>query len=136
MIYLKLLVDPVPASRPRFVQRGRYTSTYYAGRYKDFLQVSGPAALAQALEDAGSLDMSIPIDEEVRVSIVFFVKKPKTSKLSTPKGDVDNYAKGTLDLLQAGGVLKDDKYVTKLLVEKTFTHTQPCILIKIKKATS
>ena len=91
MIYLKLLVDPVPASRPRFVQRGRYTSTYYAGRYKDFLQVSGPAALAQALEDAGSLDMSIPIDEEVRVSIVFFVKKPKTSKLSTPKGDVDNY---------------------------------------------
>jgi len=136
VIYLKLLVDPVPASRPRFVQRGRYTSTYYAGRYKDFLQVSGPVALAQALEDAGSLDMPLPIDEEVRVSIVFFVKKPKTSKLSTPKGDVDNYAKGALDLLQAGGVLKDDKYVTKLLVEKTFTHTQPCILIKIKKATS
>lgn len=136
MIRLKLLLDPVPASRPRFVQRGRYTATYYAGRYKEFLQCAGPVALAQALEEAGSLDMTLPIEEEVQVSILFLVKKAKTSKLSTPKGDVDNYAKGALDLLQAGGVLKDDKYVTKLLVQKQFTKTQPCLQIEIERAPS
>ena len=136
MIELKLLVDPVPASRPRFVQRGKYTSTYYAGRYKEFLQGAGPVALAAALQEAGSLSMSLPIEEEVEVSIRFLVKKPKTSKLSTPKGDVDNYAKGALDLLQVGGVLKDDKYVTKLLVEKQFTAKQPCLLVTIERAHS
>jgi Holliday junction resolvase RusA-like endonuclease len=118
------------------VQRGRYTATYYAGRYKEFLQCAGPVALAQALEEAGSLDMTLPIEEEVQVSILFLVKKAKTSKLSTPKGDVDNYAKGALDLLQAGGVLKDDKYVTKLLVQKQFTKTQPCLQIEIERAPS
>jgi Holliday junction resolvase RusA-like endonuclease len=80
--------------------------------------------------------MSLPIEEEVEVSIRFLVKKPKTSKLSTPKGDVDNYAKGALDLLQVGGVLKDDKYVTKLLVEKQFTAKQPCLLVTIERAHS
>tara|TARA_R100000808_G_scaffold21717_1_gene46952 strand:+ start:1119 stop:1526 length:408 start_codon:yes stop_codon:yes gene_type:complete len=133
---LRLLVDPVPASRPRFVKRGNYTSTYYAGRYKDFLQETGPVAVEQALRDTGSLDFDLPIEQDVAVDILFLVKRPKTTKLSTPKGDVDNYGKAALDLLQLGGVLLDDKFVSTLHLEKRFTTGQPCLEIEITRARS
>ena len=133
---MRLFVDPVPASRPRFVRRGNYTSTYYAGRYKEFLQETGPLAVELALREANSFDFRLPIAEDVEMDIVFLVRKPKTSKLSTPKGDVDNYAKATLDLAQSTGILADDKYVSILHLEKKFTTSQPCIQIQIKRAPS
>jgi Holliday junction resolvase RusA-like endonuclease len=49
-----------------------------------------------------------------------FVRKPKTSKLLYPIGDVDNYAKAYLDSLN-GHAWHDDKQVISLTVTKDFT---------------
>ncbi|MAU02243.1 MAG: hypothetical protein CL608_34325 [Anaerolineaceae bacterium] len=131
---LQLNVDPVPASRPRFVRRGNYTSTYYAGRYKEFLQETGVIALENAL---GPFDWGdgLPFTGDVEVEAVFNVKRPKTTKLTSPKGDVDNYGKALLDLLQPT-VIQDDKQVTKLTLTKQFTDRQPCITLTIQTLSS
>lgn len=131
---LQLNTEPVPASRPRFVRRGNYTSTYYAGRYKEFLQESGPIALEEALgsEDWG---VSLPLSEDVEVDVEFHVTRPKTTKLTSPRGDVDNYGKAILDVLQPT-VIQDDKQVTKLTLAKLFTDRQPCIKITIQTLSS
>lgn len=135
---LRLLVDPVPASRPRFVRRGNFTSTYYAGRYKDYLQESGPCAVDAALraQPLSSRGVELPITDDVIVVAEFLVKKPKTTKLSSPRGDVDNYGKGLLDILQASRVIADDKQVTHLTLSKAFTEGQPCVNLTIQTANS
>lgn len=126
---LHLEVDPVPASRPRFVKRGNYTRTYYAGRYKEFLQETGPVALDAALREAGC--SSLPFTGPVSVYCEFHCRRPKTTKLDAPKPDIDNYLKSILDLLQPT-VLKDDAQVEKLYAFKQWAEGEPCIKLTVR----
>ena len=128
---LCLNINPVPASRPRFVRRGQFTATYYAGRYKEFLNESGPAALTAALAAYPRVKRKLPIHGPVMMDVEFRVKRPKTTKLVTPRGDVDNYGKGLLDLLQPD-VIFDDKQVVDLRLKKVFAAGEPCIVIEIQ----
>lgn len=128
---LHLGLQPVPASRPRFVKRGNWTRTYYAGKYKDFLQEDGPVALAAALEGEPRCSDSLPYSSPVALYAEFHVRKPKTTKLPAPLPDVDNYAKALLDILQPT-VLADDKHVVKLYAFKQWAEDEPCIKVTIK----
>mgnify|MGYP006401891371 FL=1 len=133
---LRLAVDPVPASRPRFVRRGNFTGTYYAGRYKKFLQEDGLIALEAALRDPVYKDMSDPVESlpfvgPVMVFAAFHIPKPKTTKLEFPKGDIDNYTKGLLDILQPT-VITNDNQVIEMQAIKQWANNQPHIKVVIQ----
>ena len=57
----------------------------------------------------------------VRVVLTFHVAKARTSKLTRPTGDIDNYAKATLDALTKKGFWKDDVDIVDLSATKQFT---------------
>ena len=101
-----LRIDPVPASRPRVTRNG---ISYYADPYKSFKK-DAPAIIRSTYK-------SEPITGLVNVHIKCYVLRPKTTKLLTPRPDVDNYAKAVLDAMN-GIVLEDDRQVVKLVVEK------------------
>jgi len=127
---LRLDLDPVPASRPRFVKRGNWTRTYYAGRYKDFLQEDGPVALDAALHGEPRRS-SLPFTGPVAVFVEFHCRRPKSTKLDAPKPDIDNYLKAVLDLCQPT-VLKDDAQVQKVYAFKQWAEEEPCIKLTIR----
>lgn len=62
---------------------------------------------------------SAPLEGPVEVELRFFVTKPKTSKLPHPKPDIDNYAKGVLDVMTTDGRFwNDDTQVQRLIASK------------------
>lgn len=66
-------------------------------------------------------------DGPVRVRIAFDIRRPRTSKLEMPKGDVDNYAKAVLDGLTTVGFWEDDKQVVSLGAVKRFVPFDPAV---------
>lgn len=68
----------------------------------------------------------------VSVIILCLASRPKTTKLAAPKPDVDNYAKGVLDVITKDGRFwHDDTQVTSLTVSKRWTTDAPGILVSI-----
>ena len=76
------MINPVPASRPRFFRRGKFTGTYHAPKYKKFLYEEGPLALKAAMDKLKDTSL-FPIESPLEVKAVFKVKKPKTTKCLT-----------------------------------------------------
>jgi Holliday junction resolvase RusA-like endonuclease len=105
---MRVLGTPSPASRPRVSRFG----TYYVKPY----QVWMASCQQQMAEQA----KSIPAGNLV-CAVEVLVEKPKTSKLTIPRGDVDNLAKGLLDGATKAGVWGDDGQITTLIVRKRFT---------------
>ena len=56
----------------------------------------------------------------LRVGLTCCVPKPATTKRMNPLGDVDNYAKGVLDVLTKKGYWEDDMQIVELHVEKVW----------------
>lgn len=110
-------IDPVPASRPRVSRFG----TYYGKRYKAWL-TAAPAQLPRRLPR-----FSGPVHVEVYVACA----RPKKTKLTHPRGDCDNFAKGPLDALTKAGVWNDDGQVVRLLVEKRWADRKGCTIVRI-----
>ena len=109
---LWLPIVPVPASRPRF---SRWGGPYYGKNYTAFRKEA--AVLLEQLE----LPVMFPLLGELEVSVVFTVQKPRTSKRTNPRGDVDNYFK-TLDVLN-GIIWKDDDQLVEAVMRKEFGET-------------
>lgn len=102
---------PVPASRPRVSRWGTYYAKNYAGWMKTAL--AKMRAIPSVPETVGPYVVLI---EQV-------VEKAKTSKLAYPRGDVDNFAKGPLDIItKSERVWKDDNDVVGLVVFKRFAE--------------
>lgn len=103
-------IPPVPASRPRVTRWG----TYYAKGYAAWIKAATPTHPATNDPDATS---------RFHVVIDIIGEKPRTSKLPSPRGDVDNYAKGPLDIVTKNhGVWKDDSQIDCLFVSKRWAE--------------
>lgn len=83
---IRIFIDPVPASRPRVVP-GR--GAYYAKPYARFKHAAG-VLVAYAYRGPR---LSGPLSCVAE----FVVRRPKKTKLSHPKPDIDNYLKAALD---------------------------------------
>jgi|TARA_R110002096_G_scaffold25312_18_gene79230 Holliday junction resolvase RusA-like endonuclease len=114
MYSLSLPLDPVPASRPRVTRWG----VYYGKRYTEFRR-RGTEILA-ALDWSPALLDLLPLRGRLAIHVVFNVVRPRTSKLHSPIGDLDNYLK-TLDILN-GVLWSDDKQIEITLACKRFAE--------------
>lgn len=130
MIYLELLQQPVPASRPRV---GRY-GVYYGKNYTKYRKEM-PTTIAAALEDLINLG-ELPLDKTLLVAQLFEAERPRTTILEYPLPDVDNFIKALWDALQKHGVIKDDKKIIATTGLKRWTTTTPKTHVLIRTATS
>ena len=121
--------NPVPAARPRVFKNG---GRAYPKAYTEWTR-GALARLETALKEDADVPFSGPLfSGPVRVHMMIYRQKAKTSKLDYPSGDLDNYAKGPLDALTKVGVWDDDKQVVSLVVEKYFSGEEAGIDIIIE----
>lgn len=106
-------LDPMPAPRPKFRVIGKFASAYMPREYVSWKD--------RAVESVRGVNdrPSEPLTGPVAVTIRVLAARPKTSKLTHPGPDVDNYAKGVLDAItQSERWWEDDKQVVCLSVSK------------------
>ena len=106
-------INPIAASRPRVTRMGH---TYYAGPYKKFRE----AMISLKEEQLGGLE---PSSSLLSVEIECYITKPKTTKLLTPRADVDNYAKSIMDQFN-GWLWEDDRQVINLAISKAWCEDE------------
>ncbi|MDP6213190.1 MAG: RusA family crossover junction endodeoxyribonuclease [Candidatus Thalassarchaeaceae archaeon] len=117
----------MPASRPRVSKWG----TYYGKRHKAFR--SAASDLLSEIRAASILPEGL-LSGRLRVMVSFFVKKPKTSKLEIPRGDIDNYIKILLDCCN-GVIWEDDVLIEHICAHKTFATGEGWIELRIEENT-
>lgn len=73
-----------------------------------------------------AMDAAIPeatdtkLTGRLQVTVEFVCHKPKTTKLTDPKGDIDNYQKSILDAVTKKGYWGDDVQVVMINAIKRF----------------
>lgn len=108
VIEFMLDVPPVPASRPRVSKWG----TYYGKKYQQFMNDASNELVTYK---------GLKVEGPVVVFLEHVCAKPKTTKRDYPVGDVDNYAKGPLDVMtKTEKFWKDDDQVVLLTTGKRF----------------
>lgn len=113
---LILLMEPVACPRPRVTKRG---ITFYPESYREFKKTASLLLTNQWKKD--------PLTTPLSIDILCIHTKPKskirkkTAEVRLPKfkgrGDLDNFVKSILDVLQIGGVIANDSQVFKLTAE-------------------
>ena len=105
-------INPVAASRPRVTTKGH---TYYAGPYKDFRKDIKP--LVEELTKG-----FVPLVGPLSVEVDIWVRRPKSTKLLSPRADIDNYLKAIFD--QFNKILwEDDSQITTIRAMKSWTES-------------
>lgn len=111
LLSIRVATAPSPTSRPRFVRVGNFVRTYFAESYQTFVAACQKQFSHHAdTFPAGGLPLA------ARVEIIG--SRPKTTKLSSPRGDVDNHVKGVLDAATKSGLWSDDGRVECLIATK------------------
>tara|TARA_R100000458_G_C8022306_1_gene81495 strand:- start:39 stop:428 length:390 start_codon:yes stop_codon:yes gene_type:complete len=121
---IEIPITAVPASRPRVTRWGVYFGKNYTRFKKEAKEI-----IPKILKESG---VTKPLTQPLEIKFVFELKKPRTSKLDFPRGDVDNYVKAIQDSLN-GFLYEDDKQIIKLTAEKTWSkEDKECIQMKYK----
>lgn len=121
---IEIPITAVPASRPRVTRWGVYFGKNYTRFKKEAKEI-----IPKILKESG---VTKPLTQPLEIKFVFEIKKPRTSKLDFPRGDVDNYVKAIQDSLN-GFLYEDDKQIIKLTAEKTWSkEDKECIQMKYK----
>lgn len=103
-------LSPVPAARPRV---GRW-GTYYPATYTKWMKEAQDKVFIQGAR--------VP-EGPLVLSIEHVIEKPRTSKRTYPRGDVDNLSKGPMDILtKTGSFWTDDDQVVLLIAHKRFAR--------------
>tara|TARA_R100000654_G_scaffold1725_6_gene6362 strand:- start:1307 stop:1684 length:378 start_codon:yes stop_codon:yes gene_type:complete len=104
-------ISPVAASRPRVSRRG----AYFTGPYKEFRK--------DMIEIVYIVlgDEFVPFSGPLRVDIEFYCKRPKKTKLSAPRADIDNYIKAALDSLNTH-LWEDDTQIQQIYAAKQWAE--------------
>ncbi|MEM7200283.1 MAG: RusA family crossover junction endodeoxyribonuclease [Planctomycetota bacterium] len=102
---------PCVAPRPRVSKWG----TYYPKKYTNWKKDTEAAlpVLPEEFQRAA----------HVEIHLAFFIEHARTSKLTRPSGDFDNYAKAICDVLTKNGFWKDDVDVVTASITKRFVET-------------
>lgn len=104
--------------------RGKFPTMYSPPDYK--------AWMAEVVKQLKARPYSCGGDD-VSVSMIVMVSRPKTTKRKRPAGDADNYAKATLDAATYAGLWDDDVQIVDLTVWKrwaTAAHP-PCVYLHV-----
>lgn len=97
---------------------------YYGKNYTEFRRLS------DSILGSAEFPTEFPLEGSLAVSASFIVTKPKTSKRTSPRGDVDNYFK-SLDILNAV-VWGDDDQLVWASMSKEFGDN-PGIKLEVMK---
>jgi Holliday junction resolvase RusA-like endonuclease len=107
-----LHINPVPCPRPRITKKGW---AYYPPKYKAWR--NDAEDLLIEMRDSFDWKHPLPLSIKLEVNAVFVCRRPKTTKLSHPKPDIDNYLKALLDAGNAV-IWEDDHLVTTVRASK------------------
>lgn len=103
-------VEPAPASRPKVNKFG----VTYAKSHLAYVRAATPHI--QIITDLEYLEAGT-----LSVSLEFVCTKAKTSKLLTPRYDIDNLVKLPLDIMtKTGNFWRDDVQIAELFAAKRF----------------
>lgn len=111
LLTCRVATAPSPTSRPRFARIGNFVRTYFAENYQVYCAdcVKAFAVFANSFPSGGH-----PL--VCRVDIIG--NRPKSTLLTSPRGDVDNYVKGALDAATKAGLWSDDGRLECLIITK------------------
>lgn len=121
MIVIKIPIEPVAASRPRFTKKG---FCYTASEYRYFKTTLETMLITKYKEE--------PLKGPLEVCVLLTLTKPKTAKRDFPsvRPDIDNFCKAVFDA--ANEVLwEDDSQIVELHAFKTYG--EPSITISVKQ---
>jgi Holliday junction resolvase RusA-like endonuclease len=110
LLTLRAHTTPSPTSRPRVSK----FSTYYAKGYQIYM--------SDCTKQFASQRTGETLTGHLGCLAEIIVAKPKTTKLSTPRGDVDNYGKGCLDAATKAEVWGDDGQVIAVGISKRWAE--------------
>lgn len=109
-------LEPIPCPRPKVARNGK---VYYPGKYSAW-KAKAARMLAPVLATNGILR---PWGGPIMLSVDFYVREPKTTKLDYPYPDVDNYLKSIMDAL-TGLAWQDDTQVVAVRATKNWSETE------------
>jgi len=112
MVIFNFPTDPVAKGRPRFAKGRAYTPQ----KTRDFEKLIKTMARVQYKGE--------PLEGALSMHVVFYIKKPKSSKLNLPinrnPGDIDNLVKNIADSLNDIAYL-DDSQIIDLSAHKRYS---------------
>lgn len=120
----KFDILPQVKERPRFARRGKLVITMTAPKTRAFEDALGLLAVNQ-------MKGKTMLDGPLTVGLVFEFKRPKKTKLHSPRKDLDNLIKSTLDACN-GIVYKDDTSIWALHAAKRWAD-QDRIFIEVEQ---
>lgn len=118
-VSLRIPIEPIPVPRMRVTARGGRARAYPAPKYTEWLREAG-AAFDELTPQGWS-----PSEALLLVELNCFMEKPRTGKLLTPRGDIDNIAKGPLDAATGRLWVDDDQIVDLKATKEYVPHGTP-----------
>lgn len=126
-----LPITPKATQRSRCTCRGRFAQVYTDPKYKEWRE----EAIPLLREVASTEDFRAVRDRPVRINTEVVARRPKTTKLAAPPGDLDNFEKGLWDAITATGEWwADDKQIIESQTSKRWTREgeEPGYYIRIE----